>query len=88
VDVSAQILGWLFGFFLRIFSSDDLFKLSADCSQNNRLGIRKGSGSRKFMHFICWNITIFGKTFFVMYASDVVLPHFMESQKCMSEGTY
>lgn len=55
----------LFGvFFLSICSSDELFKLSADCSQNNRPGICKGSGSRKFMHFVCWNIAIFGKTFF------------------------
>lgn len=50
---------------LSICSSDELFKLFADCSQNNRLGICKGSGSRKFMHFICWNIAISGKIFLV-----------------------
>lgn len=55
---------WCF-FPLSICSSDDLFKLFADCSQNNRPGICKGSGSRKFMHFICWNIAISGKTFLV-----------------------
>lgn len=64
VAVTEQILGCLVLFFLSICSSDELFKLSADCSQNNRLGICKGSGSRKFMHFVCWNAAIFGKVFF------------------------
>lgn len=66
--VTEQILGCLVFFFfsfpLSICSSDELFKLFADCSQNNRPGICKGSGSRKFMHFICWNIAVSGKTFF------------------------
>lgn len=57
------VVWWFFS--LSICSSDDLFKLFADCSQNNRPGICKGSGSRKFMHFICWNIAISGKTFLV-----------------------
>lgn len=67
VAVTEQILGCLVVFFsfpLSICSSDELFKLFADCSQNNRPGICKGSGSRKFMHFICWNIAVSGKTFF------------------------
>lgn len=62
--VTEQILGCLVVFFLSICSSDELFKLFADCSQNNRPGICKGSGSRKFMHFICWNIAVSGKMFF------------------------
>lgn len=58
---------WCF-FSLSIGSSDELFKLFADCSQNNRPGVCKGSGSRQFMHFICWNIAISGKTFLVSLA--------------------
>lgn len=53
LDVTEQVL------FCLLF--DELFNLLSDCSQNNRPGLCKGPGSRKFMHFICWNITIFGK---------------------------